>query len=600
MMKSQSLSDQMKKSSANPRILHRIYFEDMAPFRDNFEHYLETWHREMPGYKVMKWNASNLDLNANDWVCRAVEQKSAVFLSEYFRWKVLQQYGGMYLDADCEILNGAKLHALIEETFCSNEYDAALGVEDYDNGHPTAQSMIAKPNAELVKFMVNMYDTYLSGPLWHWREIRGLIGPQLISLYFMEKGIRENHGMMCRLTEPKVVARVKVYPQDYFSPKFTIDGKTLRHTKNTCVYHLFANLNMAWDDETKQRLRDKPMLYSEYVDFLQQKTVEGAKRSPESIAAVIANEELDRNVRIEKARQVKTLHRIYFGFDGKPDAFLGYLDTWKQQLPDYEIKYWDASSLPVDGNDYVRELYQAKDHAFLSDYFRWWVLREHGGVYLDADIEVLNGDIFNMVIDNLLADDSVDAVIGIDEKKGGWYTAHSMAAKKGSPIAKFMCSVYENLGPIRAWRKKAFYLWAPQLTALYFFDQGWNPDGMGTSPNLDHPVVAARVKIYPQEYFAPISPSNVHGELFHINALTEKSCLCHHFACSWHDIHSMYSGHKESFSRTGNVLLKDLVRRVRREQRVRTAAVLNDKPNGLFSRMADLFSFGKSTVPREA
>jgi len=593
---------------ANPRILHRIYFEDMAPYRDNFGHYLDTWYREMPGYKVMKWNSSNLDLNANEWVRRAAEQKSPVFLSEYFRWKVLEQYGGMYLDADCEILNGAKLDELIEETFSSNEYDVALGVEDYDNGHPTAQSMVAKPDAELVKFMINMYDSYLSGPLWHWREIRGLIGPQLISLYFMEKGIRENHGMMCRLAAPKIVARVKVYPQDYFSPKFTIDGKTLRHTKNTCVYHLFANLNMAWDDETKQRLRDKPMLYAEYVDFLTHKTNAGLDRTlelrndaPSTIKAVIAHEEHDRRVRKNIAREVKTLHRIYFGFDGLPDAFLGYLETWKQQLPGYEIKYWDASNLPIDDNEYVRELYDAKDHAFLTDYFRWWVLREHGGIYFDADIEVLNGTIFNSLIDNLLADDSFDAIIGIDEKKGGWYTAHSMAAKKGSPIATFMCSAYENLGPIRAWRKKAFYLWAPQLTALYFFDQGWNVDGMGTSPHLDHPVVAARVKIYPQEYFAPMSPSSVRGGLFHINALTEKSCLCHHFACSWHESQSPYSGHKEAFSKTGNVLLKDLVRRVRRQERARIVAVAEAKPNRILSWLASLRSyFSKASIPREA
>src|SRR3990167_4657436 len=91
--------------------------------------------------------------------------------------EALQRFGGMYLDADCEILDGARLHQLIEDVFASDEYDAAVGVEDYYNGHPTAQTVIAKPNTELVNFMVNMYETTLSGPMWHWREMRGLIGP---------------------------------------------------------------------------------------------------------------------------------------------------------------------------------------------------------------------------------------------------------------------------------------------------------------------------------------------------------------------------------------------------------------------------------------
>ncbi|SFB83697.1 Glycosyltransferase sugar-binding region containing DXD motif-containing protein [Brevinema andersonii] len=42
-----------------------------------------------------------------------------------------------------------------------------------------------------------------------------------------------------------------------------------------------------------------------------------------------------------------------------------------------------------------------KNGAFLSDYFRWWVLREYGGIYLDADIEIVNGEKFNQVVEEL-------------------------------------------------------------------------------------------------------------------------------------------------------------------------------------------------------
>ena len=118
----------------NPKILHRVYFDNMPPYADPFEHFLETWHREMPEYTVMKWNASNVDLGANEWVRRAVKAKSPVFLSEYFRWWALAQYGGVYLDADCEILDGKKLSALIDDVYASSEYDTAIGVEEYQNG----------------------------------------------------------------------------------------------------------------------------------------------------------------------------------------------------------------------------------------------------------------------------------------------------------------------------------------------------------------------------------------------------------------------------------------------------------------------------------
>ena len=510
----------------NPKILHRVYFNDMPPYRDPFGRFLDSWKREMPDYTIMHWNASNCDLDANGWVRQAAAAKSPVFLSEYFRWKALKEFGGVYLDADCEVLNGKRLHAIIDDVFASEQYDSAVGVEDFAAGHPTAQTMIAKPGSALVDFMVRMYDETLSGAMWHWREMRGFIGPQLISLFFMEHGYTAEKGMLPRLEEPAVNAGVKIYPQEYFSPKFAIDGKTLRYTENTCIYHLFANMNMPWTDETKKRLRESPALFSEYIRLL---------------------------------NPLKVLHRIYFGFDGKPDSCAGYLDTWKEQLPGYEVRHWNADNLPMDLNDYVRDLYAKRDHAFLTDYFRWWVLREYGGIYLDADVEIIDGAGVDTLIGELQEADGFDAIIGIDNKPGGWYTAHSMASKPGAAITKFMCRVYEEMGPLRAWRKKAFYLWAPQLTALYFFEAGHHIEGMGTSPHLDLPIVVARVKIYPQDYLSPIVPEKQeNGDLFIINGYTERTVVCHHFACSWHDAESPYSSRAEGFVRNQNVRLRDL------------------------------------------
>jgi len=238
---------------------------------------------------------------------------------------------------------------------------------------------------------------------------------------------------------------------------------------------------------------------------------------------------------------IKKLHRIYFGFDGKPDPYRGYLSTWSEQLPEYEICHWDASNLPVGQCYFSRMMLELKDHAFLSDYFRWWILREHGGIYLDADIEVVNGAIFNNLIEDLESNSIIHSVIGIDNKAGGWYTGHSMACKQGSDLASFMCEVYESLGPVSLWRRKIFYFMAPQLTALYFATNGWNVDGMGSSPNVDSPVIRAGVKIYPQEFFSPMTPhveDGVGG--FIIDSFTNNTCLCHHFSCSWHDESSPY------------------------------------------------------------
>ncbi len=194
---------------------------------------------------------------------------------------------------------------------------------------------------------------------------------------------------------------------------------------------------------------------------------------------------------------MKILHRIYFGFDGKPDPYQRYLETWSRGLPDFEIRKWDGSNLPLDLNEYTKLAHKEKDHAFLSDFFRWWILARYGGVYLDADIEVIDGQAFSTLVEELSNSPDYDAFIGIDEKSGGWFTAHSMASKPGSELAEFMVETYSNLGNLALWRRKIFYFMAPQMVGLYFTSKGVNVDGMGSFPNLESPRLEARTLVLP-------------------------------------------------------------------------------------------------------
>lgn len=255
---------------------------------------------------------------------------------------------------------------------------------------------------------------------------------------------------------------------------------------------------------------------------------------------------------------LKKLHRIYFGFDGKPDPYMDYLETWTKELPDYEICHWNSTNLPLDNCYYSKLMYELKDHAFLSDYFRWWVLKQYGGIYLDADIEIVNGKLFNKIIEELENDNKIHSFIGIDNKNDGWYTGHSMACKKNSELSSFMCEVYEGLGHISFWRRKIFYFMAPQMTALYFAKNGHHVDGMGTTPRLETPIVVSGVKIYPQEWFSPITPSVENGVgSFIINSYTDNTCVCHHFSCSWHDDNSVYKNNSIAIEGKRKLMLLD-------------------------------------------
>lgn len=222
---------------------------------------------------------------------------------------------------------------------------------------------------------------------------------------------------------------------------------------------------------------------------------------------------------------IKKIHRIYFGFDGKPDPYDKYLETWCSELPDYEVMHWDSTNLPIDICEYTKALFKEKDGPFLSDYYRWYLLREHGGIYLDADIEVVNGDVFNKLIEELSISTEYDTIIGIENRWG--YTAHSVASRVNANLPKFMCEFYETLGHIYHLRKSK--LIAPQLIQPYFFQNGLSEKRDGVIDLKNQPLVLGDVKIFPQEYFSPLGFSQPPFlEIYTIN-----SCLCHHFGGSW-------------------------------------------------------------------
>lgn len=85
----------------------------------------------------------------------------------------------------------------------------------------------------------------------------------------------------------------------------------------------------------------------------------------------------------------KTIHYCWFGQKEKPDSVKKMIGTWKTVLKDYEIKEWNEHNFDVGMCAFTREAYAMGDYAFVSDVCRLKVLYDHGGIYLDTDVEVL-------------------------------------------------------------------------------------------------------------------------------------------------------------------------------------------------------------------
>lgn len=132
----------------------------------------------------------------------------------------------------------------------------------------------------------------------------------------------------------------------------------------------------------------------------------------------------------------KTIHYCWFGRKPLPKLAKKCIKSWKMYCPDYEIIQWnednfDISACPL----YVRQAYEAKKWAFVTDYVRLRVVYEHGGIYLDTDVELVKSP------DALLEE---KAFFGLEY---GTYIATGLGfgAEKAAPILRRLMDDYQDI-----------------------------------------------------------------------------------------------------------------------------------------------------------
>lgn len=83
------------------------------------------------------------------------------------------------------------------------------------------------------------------------------------------------------------------------------------------------------------------------------------------------------------------IHYCWFGGKPVPRSARKCIDSWKEYFPGWEIKQWNESNYDVWKIPYIAQAYDAKKYAFVSDYARFDILYQYGGVYFDTDVEVI-------------------------------------------------------------------------------------------------------------------------------------------------------------------------------------------------------------------
>lgn len=86
-----------------PNKIHYIWFGGTKP--NSLKSAIMTWRKHASDYAIVEWNEKNLPYFNNDFYREALEKKDYAFASDYARLKILEKYGGVYIDTDMYLLS---------------------------------------------------------------------------------------------------------------------------------------------------------------------------------------------------------------------------------------------------------------------------------------------------------------------------------------------------------------------------------------------------------------------------------------------------------------------------------------------------------------
>ncbi len=204
----------------------------------------------------------------------------------------------------------------------------------------------------------------------------------------------------------------------------------------------------------------------------------------------------------------KIIHYCWFGGNELPELAKKCIKSWKKYCKGYKIIEWnennfDIASAPL----YVRQAYEAKKWAFVTDYVRLYAMTKFGGIYMDTDVEVvasLNQFLKHQAFSGFENDTEIPTGI--------------MACEKKFPLFVDLLKYYDYAEFIKEDGS------LDTKTNVEIITDACLEKGLIQNNKFQ---IIEGFALYPKDYFCPKSINDG------IIRVTKNTCTIHHFNSSW-------------------------------------------------------------------
>lgn len=207
----------------------------------------------------------------------------------------------------------------------------------------------------------------------------------------------------------------------------------------------------------------------------------------------------------------KTIHYIWFGHGEKSDLIKRCIRSTIEKMDGWEIKEWTEDNYDIGTCAYCKEAYQKKKYAFVSDYARFDILYQYGGVYIDTDVEFIK-----KLPDSFLEDEGFTGIESNNKIAPGLV----FACKPGNPIVREIKDIYE---------KEHFILADGTINTKTVVDRVTEVFSRHSFQINGQEQHIEGFHIYPGEYFC------AYDFVTRQFTITDKTVSIHHYTATWTD-----------------------------------------------------------------
>lgn len=198
----------------------------------------------------------------------------------------------------------------------------------------------------------------------------------------------------------------------------------------------------------------------------------------------------------------KIIHYTWFSNDKMPSNTIECINTWKQFMPDYELRLWDMKALQEIDSEYLQEALEAKKWACAADLVRLYAVYHYGGIYMDTDVKVFKS--FDPLLHHRVFIGK-ETSIHIDWERAQYLSAHCFGAEKGHPYIKncldYFKDIHFKISKIESFPVRMKY---NMVFLPYIQSEMAKPYGYDNRP-LEQYIQQCKegIVIYPSRYFDP-------------------------------------------------------------------------------------------------